>query len=105
MLDRIMALHGGKIAYAHKVVNVYEFDLLSEGPDGRFIVKILQKPNNKYTCRVSHKVIPSLSGKPYHPMFEEYDSEEAALTAALTKGLEAFSLDDIGAEWIENTNF
>ncbi len=105
MLDRIMALHGEKIASATKVVSVYEFDLFSEGPDGRFIVKILEKPNNKYTCRVSHKVIPGLSGKPYHPMFEEYDSEEAAMTAALTLGLEAFKLDDTSAEWVENTNF
>ena len=105
MLGRIMALHGEKIASATKVVSVYEFDLLSEGPDGRFIVKILERPNNKYICRVSHKVIPGLSGKPYHPMFEEYDSEEAALTAALTKGLEAFKLDDVNAKWIENTDF
>lgn len=105
MLERIMELYGDKIASAVKVVGVYEFNLYGEGPDGRFIVKILETPKKKYTCLVSHCLIPNHTGKPFRPLFDYYDSEETALSAALTIGLEVYSPDDRGAEWIENTNF
>lgn len=106
MLSKIMEIHGDKVAAAVKVVGVYEFDLYGAGaPDGRFIVKILERPSKKYTCLVSHCVTPGLSGKTHRPLFDEYESEEAALSAALTLGLEAYDPDDRGAEWIVNTNF